>query len=940
MEGNTRKQLGTGRIFLFCLGDFARGVLGGLLVTYLLKFFNVTESSGLPLLLPAALIGTLRGASIVFDAVIDPWIANTSDKSKNRQGRRIPFMRRAAIPYALTCFLIFFPPLRSTAGALNAVWVMVMLLAYCLVSSLYLIPYQALQTEVVADPKRRVFFYTVQSFNFVIGSAVIYVLPVLVGLFRSQGLAAISAWQLSFGIFAVLGAASAVIPAFSIKEKDYVEAKKTYLPVLKSFAATLSYRQFRALALAFLVMQAAFAFFNTAMLYYIDVLLGLKESFATIVLGLSIVIGIASYPLVNLLARIVGKKPLLLFACGAYICIYIGIYFHAPVSAFLSTELVRGGFLLAIAGPVPVGNAVCGFLIGVLIAFPIACTNIIPYAAFADIAQYDSIVSGENKAGMFIAVRQFLYQFSYAVVTAAVSFVIYLGADGNGYPSVFGVRLTAIIAAAVIAAAFLLYLRYDDREILSVIAKHARTDTLGVSTLSANTPGVQNAEPLDCGLPAPEALARLSRAISIPTVSVQDYAETDFAVFEDFIRFLREAYPLFHETCELERVNGYALVYRWKGRDGSLSPMLLTAHYDVVPVEAGTEADWAYPPFSGAVMEGRIWGRGALDIKSQLTAHLEAAEGLMREDFVPERDLYFVYGQDEETGGRNGAYKAAEYFAGKGLRFEGVLDEGGFVVSGVLKGVKTPAALIGVAEKGFCNYELLLESEGGHSSMPPLSTALGDAAKLIRAIGKHPMPARLCPPVVLMMRTLAGEMGLAARIAVSRLFRPLLLRTLDKNPVTRALIRSTFAATVARAGDAVNVLPRKAIVIINVRLLPGDTVDSAAEHIKKLGKGLRLTVRTLVSAEASQISPAEGLVYRRITSLIKEFYPGALISPYLVTGGTDARKYYSVSDHVYRFTPALVTNEEKNAAHNTNESVTAANYARMIHFYRRFMRGN
>jgi GPH family glycoside/pentoside/hexuronide:cation symporter len=467
-----RKQLDTGRIFLFCLGDFARAVLGGLLVTYLLKFFNVTESSGLPLLLPPALIGTLRGVSIVFDAVIDPWIAHSSDKSKNRRGRRIPFMRRAAIPYALTCFLIFFPPLHSIAGALNIAWVLVMLLAYCLASSLYLIPYQALQTEVVADPRRRVFFYTVQSFNFVIGSAVIYVLPVLVSLFRSRGLSALNAWQLSFGIFAGLGAVAAIIPAFSINEKDHVKARESYLPVLKSFTATLAYRQFRLLIGAFLVMQTAFAFFNTAMLYYIDVLLGLKESFATIVLGLSIVIGVATYPLVNFLARRIGKKPLLLFACGAYTCIYLGIYFYAPISTFFGTEPVTGDFLLSLAGPAPAGNVVCGFLIGALIAFPIACTNIIPYAAFADIIQYDSIVSGENKAGMFIAVRQFLYQFSNAAVTAAVSVVIYLGAEAKNYPTVFGVRLTALIAAGVILAAFLLYLRYNDREILSIIEKH------------------------------------------------------------------------------------------------------------------------------------------------------------------------------------------------------------------------------------------------------------------------------------------------------------------------------------------------------------------------------------------------------------------------------------------------------------------------------------
>ena len=238
-------------------------------------------------------LGTWRGLSIIFDAVIDPWIASASDKSKNGSGRRIPFMRGAAIPYALTCLLIFFPPNRTAPDTLNIVWVMGMLLAYCLTQSLYQIPYQALQTEVVTDTRRRVFFYSVQSFNFVIGSAVIYMLPVMVSVFRANGISAMNAWQLSLGIFALIGCAAHTAPAFVIRERDYVRPQESCLPLWKSLTATLGYSQFRILLVAYLVMQTAFAFFNTAMLFYIDMLLGLKESFATVVLGLSIVVGIS-----------------------------------------------------------------------------------------------------------------------------------------------------------------------------------------------------------------------------------------------------------------------------------------------------------------------------------------------------------------------------------------------------------------------------------------------------------------------------------------------------------------------------------------------------------------------------------------------------------------------------------------------------------------------
>ena len=455
--------------------------------------------------------------------------------------------------------------------------------------------------------------------------------------------------------------------------------------------------------------------------------------------------------------------------------------------------------------------------------------------------------------------------------------------------------------------------------------------------------GRPDAAPYDPGEIPQEVLARLSKAISLPTICAQDYEKTDFAPFDGFIAFLAEAFPLFHQNCDLRRINGYALVYHWKGADPSLLPMMFTAHYDVVPVEAGTEAEWKHPPFSGAVAQGRIWGRGTLDIKSQITAHIEAAEALMRRGFVPKRDFYFVYGQDEETGGRNGAYKAADYFAERGIRFEGVLDEGGFAVSGVLKGVASPLALIGVAEKGHANYELTLEGEGGHSSMPPAHTALGNAARLIAAIESRPLPLRLTAPVLRLLRNIAGEMGFVVRMAVANIgiFKPLILKILSANHVTNAMARSTFAATMACAGSAPNVLPQKAQAVINVRLLPGDSVEGVSAYFKKIAGKLKLplTVRTLSAEEPSQLSPAEGKVWRRLVALIDEVFPGVISSPYLVMGGTDARKYYKVCDHVYRFTPMLVTNEEKDTAHSTNESVTIANYGRMIYFFTRFIEG-
>jgi carboxypeptidase PM20D1 len=440
--------------------------------------------------------------------------------------------------------------------------------------------------------------------------------------------------------------------------------------------------------------------------------------------------------------------------------------------------------------------------------------------------------------------------------------------------------------------------------------------------------------------PSAEALARLSQAIAIPTVCNQDYPKTDFAPFDKFFAFLQEAFPLFHKTCELTKINGYALVYRWKGADPDLKPLALIAHYDVVPIEKGTEDQWKYPGFSGAIAEGRVWGRGALDIKSQLTSHLEAAENLMRRGFTPRRDIYFAYGQDEEIGGAEGASKVVEYFTEKGIRLEGLVDEGGLLVTGIVKSIKAPLALIGLGEKGMCDYEFTVEGTGGHSSMPPPHTALGKAAEAIRAIERRPMPPKLSVPTELFLRNIAGEMGFVIRMAVANLwlFKPLLLSILAKSPATNALVRTTFAATMAQASDAPNVLPQKARFVINSRLMTGDSTDAVAAHLMEAAAPAgEVTIRKLKPSEPSAISSHTSYTYGKLAALTLEFYPNAIVTPYLMVAASDSRKYTGLSDSVYRFTPMLISNEERATIHSTNESLSIENYGRMIAFYERFI---
>ncbi|HEX9229688.1 MAG TPA: M20/M25/M40 family metallo-hydrolase, partial [Arthrobacter sp.] len=215
--------------------------------------------------------------------------------------------------------------------------------------------------------------------------------------------------------------------------------------------------------------------------------------------------------------------------------------------------------------------------------------------------------------------------------------------------------------------------------------------------------------------PVSRAAAALAELVRFRTVSSRLDHEADAAEFEGFIAALARLYPAVHTALDLERVNGSALLFRWSGTgpDAAARPSVLMAHYDVVP--AGDPEAWTHPPFSGHIDGTHLWGRGTLDDKGQLVAVMEAAESLLEAGFAPARDLYFSFGNNEETAGASAA-AAAELLAGRGVTPWLVLDEGGAVAGGAFPGVTRPAAVVGVAEKGILDVELLTRDAGGHAS--------------------------------------------------------------------------------------------------------------------------------------------------------------------------------------------------------------------------------
>ncbi len=446
------RSISTAKIFGLCMGDFSRGIINGIITTYLLTFFIPTKAcSTLPqFFLNAALVmAVIRGIGTVIDAVTDPWVDNLTDNCKSRLGRRIPFMRWSAVPYGACCLLIFFPPVAGTSYV-NALWVGVLLALYYLFSTLYNIPYSALQAEIVAEPKKRVFLYTINSLLYVISNALVFCTSMVKGLLMDAGVQELWALRIPFILCCTLGVITALIPAFTIREQDYITPKTYSQPLMEALKAIFSYRNFTIITIGYLVMWVAFTFFNTAQVYYITNLLGLGDAWVTIVTVISIGVGVCTYPLVNLLARKAGKKPMLLGACITYVLLYAAIYSYKAVVAAIGAEPFA-------------------ILIGLVIAMPIAITNIIPSSMFADLAQYDAIKTGLNRAGMFLAARNFANKLCQSLVVIACALLLGKGADGTGAATSEGIQSTALVACLFVACALGIYFLYNDKEISETI---------------------------------------------------------------------------------------------------------------------------------------------------------------------------------------------------------------------------------------------------------------------------------------------------------------------------------------------------------------------------------------------------------------------------------------------------------------------------------------
>ena len=415
------------------------------------------------------------------------------------------------------------------------------------------------------------------------------------------------------------------------------------------------------------------------------------------------------------------------------------------------------------------------------------------------------------------------------------------------------------------------------------------------------------------------ATARFQELIRFRTVSHMDESLEDAAEFTKLQDYLTTAYPGVTANCPREILGRRGMLYRWAGKSSD-KPSVLMAHYDVVPV---VESEWQEPPFSGLIKDGELWGRGTLDTKGTMHGILEAAEMLIRQGFQPENDVYFAFGGDEEIFGGDAPAIVAE-LQKRGIQPAFVLDEGGAIVENVFPGVKKPAAVIGIAEKGAICVDITAKGKGGHASAPPASQAMGRLGRALHRLEKKPMPFTLTKPALEMFDVMGRESTFLFRLIFANLwcFAPVLnLICRLSGGELNALVRTTCALTKAQGSQAYNVLPSQVNDGVNLRLICCDTIEEAMGRMEKIIGDDSVSLTFVSGENASRISQTGDEAWNRLDEAISAAYPGVIVSPYLMLAGSDSRHYSKFCDHVFRFSGMPLSKEQRGLIHNANERI-------------------
>lgn len=456
-----KKKITNKVLWLFAVGQFGWSLLSGIISTWLVHLYTGNTDAGStngifsgfitqhPILASITLFGVITAVGRIFDAITDPLIASWSDRSNFKGGRRIPFMRVIAIPFALVTVGVFVLPITSSI-VLNDAIIFAFLMLFYLFMTIYCTPYNALIAELGDTQRHRIDVSTYISFTYIAGFSIATFMPNLAGMF-DEVMSQAAAIRLSIGILSAIAAIAMLVPALFIKERDYIESKPTKTKAFKSLLATFKDKQFRHFVYSDVIYFFAVTLFQTGLADFETNLMGIPADRTFTLTVLMTVISLSLYPVVNRLAPKLGKKNIII----------VGFFSYAAV--FLIT---------ALSNTATIGDFhVFGIVVAVLAGIPMAILGILPQACVADVSELNTLKTGEDRSGMFFAARTFAMKMG-----QALSMLIYtsvtakrLSESGTEIVTSGQYRTVAFIATGACVIGAVLFFLYKEKNILKTI---------------------------------------------------------------------------------------------------------------------------------------------------------------------------------------------------------------------------------------------------------------------------------------------------------------------------------------------------------------------------------------------------------------------------------------------------------------------------------------
>lgn len=458
----TKKTATNKILWIFAVGQLGWSLLSGIIANWLVFFYQPSSEEldkGQLLFIPKGTfigltaIGIITAFGRIFDAVTDPYIAGKSDSLKHRLGRRIPFMRFAAIPFGIVTVLMFVSPFGEKSMG-NAVFLFVFAMMFYFCMTCYCTPYNALIPELGSTQNTRINLSTFISVTYFFGTAIAYLVPNIACIFmNSLGYAA--SFRVTIAILAAVAVICMLVPAFLIDENLYADTTPSKSTAFKSLLATFRNKDFRVFVCSDILYWIGLTLFQTGLSFYITVLLGLDSGMTFPLFAIMTVVSLAFYPLVNIFSKKMGKKKLIAFAF---------LFFSF---AFLVT---------AAAGLIGIPAMVYGVIIAVLAAVPMAILGILPQAVVADISEADKLDTGESRQGMFYAARTFAFKLGQSLAMLMFTSIALINSDAEKGSSGYGLgyRLTALLAAVLCLLGGLVFLRYNEKKVINRIEEGSK----------------------------------------------------------------------------------------------------------------------------------------------------------------------------------------------------------------------------------------------------------------------------------------------------------------------------------------------------------------------------------------------------------------------------------------------------------------------------------